>query len=481
MMHNLAADLAPSQAPTRRRYVVLALVCALSMITYLDRLSIGSASGQILDSLHLKSESDLKWAFLAFSLGYGLLEIPSGWLGDVFGPRTTLIRIVLWWSVFVTLTGMVGMTVGGWVLGGVGLLVVVQFLFGAGEAGAYPNIARALHNWFPMRQRGTTQGALWMSGRLMGGLTPLVWMLLVWAFHGYWRAAFWCFGGLGVCWCLLFTLWFKNRPEEKASVNAAELALIRGDDGGAPPVHGKVPWRIIFASRNLWLLCVMYACQSYGWYFNVFYLPRYMEGRYQVVAPGDVCIRGMHWESVRAALYKGGPLWLGAVGCLLGGILTDAFIRRTGNRKLGRRIFGIIGHSLSTVCFLLCPLAPNAFWFFVVISLSAFTSDMTMGSSWASCQDIGRRYTAIVAGTMNMIGNLGGAAAGWVTGFILELSQDAYAAKLGVLRQQLSAAQKTAGSLTGYNVTFLIFAAVYLVAVFCWTRLDATQPVAPDA
>ena len=480
-MGHLAADLVPSQAPTRRRYLVLAMVCALSMLTYLDRLSIGSATGQIVDALHLKSKSDLKWVFLAFSLGYGLFEIPSGWLGDVFGPRTTLIRIVLWWSVFVTLTGMVGMTLGGCVLGGVGLLALVQFLFGMGEAGAYPNIARALHNWFPLRQRGTAQGALWMSGRLMGGLTPLVWMLLVWVFHGYWRAAFWCFGGLGVCWTVLFALWFKNRPEEKDSVNEAELALIRSGGSPAPPAHGNVPWRLIFASRNLWLLCVMYACQSYGWYFNVFYLPGYMEDRYQVLSPGDVCNHGIRWESVCGALYKGGPLWLGALGCLLGGILTDAFIRRTGNRKLGRRIFGIIGHSLSTVCFLLCPVAPNAFWFFVVISLSSFTSDLTMGSSWASCQDIGRRYTAIVAGTMNMIGNVGGAAAGLVTGFIIEISQDAYASRLGMMRQQLNDAQTKAGSIMGYKISFLIFAAVYLVAVFCWTRLDATQPVAPDA
>ena len=479
MMRNLTADHVPLQAPTRCRYVVLALVCALSMITYLDRTSLGSAAGsatgQILESMHLKSRSELKWVFLAFSLGYGLFEIPSGWLGDVFGPRATLIRVVLWWSAFVILTGMVGMSFGGWVLGGMGVLVVVQFLFGAGEAGAYPNIARALHNWFPMRQRGITQGVIWMSGRLMGGLTPLVWMLLVSAFHGYWRAAFWCFGGLGGCWCLLFALWFKNRPEEKASVNAAELALIRSGGGNAPPAHGKVPWRAIFSSRNLRLLCVMYACQSYGWYFNVYYLPGYMEDRYPVAS------RGVDWDTVLAALYKGGPLWLGALGCLLGGILTDAFIRRTGNRKLGRRIFGIIGHSLSTVCFLLCPLAPSAFWFFVVISLSAFTSDLTMGSSWASCQDIGRRYTAIVAGTMNMIGNLGGAAVGWMTGFILELSQDAYASRLGLLRHQLTADQMKAGSLLGYNVCFLLFAAVYLVAVFCWTRLDATQPVTPDA
>ncbi len=480
-MNHLAADLVPSQVPTRRRYLVLGLVCALAMITYLDRLSLSSATGQLITDLRLRSEADLKWVFFAFILGYAIFEVPNGWLGDVFGPRGTLIRIVLWWSVFVALTGVVGMTIGGHVLGGVGALVAVQFLFGMGEAGVYSNIARALRNWFPMRQRGTTQGALWMSGRLMGGLTPLVWMLLVRAFHGYWRAAFWCFGGLGALWCLVFALWFRNRPEEKASVNAAELALIRGDDGGARPASRHVPWRKIYASRNLWLLCVMYFCQSYGWFFNMSYLPRYMEKRYHVVAPSEAGLHGVSWEHVGAALYKGGPLWLGALGCMLGGILTDAYIRRTGNHKQGRRIFGIVGHSLSTVCFLLCPLAPNAFWFFVAISLSAFTSDMTMGSSWSTCQDIGRRYTAIVAGTMNSVGNLGGAAAAWMTGFILELSQDAYAAKLGKVRQLLRPEEIWKGSLAGYNVCFLIFAALYLVAVFCWTRLDATQPVAPDA
>ena len=105
-------------------------------------------------------------------------------------------------------------------------LIVVRFLFGIGEAGAYPNITRALHNWFPPQERGLTQGAVWMSGRLMGGLTPIIWMLLVVqsgaflsAYLEPWRAAFWVFGGIGVIWCVFFALWFRNRPEEKAGVN----------------------------------------------------------------------------------------------------------------------------------------------------------------------------------------------------------------------------------------------------------------------
>ena len=115
--------------------------------------------------------------------------MPSGWLGDVFGPREGCIRIVLWWSVFTALTGLVGVPwaaaswehsrSGALVVTPLATLIVMQFIFGMGEAGTYPNITRALHNWFPSRERGFTQGAVWMCGRLMGGLTPLVWMLLV--------------------------------------------------------------------------------------------------------------------------------------------------------------------------------------------------------------------------------------------------------------------------------------------------------------
>ena len=144
-----------------------------------------------------------------------------------------------------------------------------------------------------------------------------------------WRSAFWMFGLLGITWSVLFFCWFRNRPEEKPQVNPAELALIRGGDGNSQAVHAGVPWARILRSRSLWFLCLMYACQSYGWYFNITYLPIFLETQY-----------GVEKTSLLGALYKGGPLWMGAVGCLVGGLLTDWFIRRTGNRRLGRKLFG---------------------------------------------------------------------------------------------------------------------------------------------
>ena len=475
--------------PTRVRYGVLAFAATLSMITYLDRVCMGSAAPHMVKALGLNSVADLRGALTAFVLAYSLFEVPSGWLGDVFGPRAVLIRIVLWWSAFTALTGLVGMPIGP-VAFGLTTLTVIRFLFGAGEAGSYPNITRALHNWFPLTQRGLAQGTVWMAGRLMGGLTPLIWAVLVEGVHWpsdwrdpnsaattllepllQWRHTFWLFGLVGLAWCALFTLWFRNRPEENPAVNAAELGLIQaGRTDAAAAGHAHVPWLQILSSKNLWFLCTMYACQAYGWYFNITYLPTYLQGHYQLPA-----------KSLLGALYAGGPLWLGAAGCLAGGYLTDWYIRRTGNRLWGRRLFGVFGHTAAIVCFLCCGYAPNAFWFFVMISLAAFMADLTMGSSWAICQDIGRRYAAIVAGFMNMIGNLGGALATWISGALLQRSLDAHAAKLGLSLEQLSEAQKIAGTQAGYELNFLIFAAVYAVAVFCWMQIDATRPVVREA
>src|SRR5262249_50237533 len=123
------------EKPTRVRYGVLGFVCALSMITYLDRGCFGAAAAAIISALSLTSEADCTWFWWAFAFSYAVFEVPSGWLGDVFGPRNTLIRIVLWWSFFTVLTGLVGLTMGGVVLGGFWTMLVVRFLFGIGEAG----------------------------------------------------------------------------------------------------------------------------------------------------------------------------------------------------------------------------------------------------------------------------------------------------------------------------------------------------------
>jgi MFS family permease len=204
---------------------------------------------------------------------------------------------------------------------------------------------------------------------------------------------------------------------------------------------------------------------SYGWYFNVYYLPAYLEE-----------MHGVSKDSVWGSIAKGGPLLLGAAGCLAGGWLTDRHIRRTGNRKWGRRIFGMVGHGVCVPLYLYCIVAPGPWSFAVPLALTGFFNDLAMGSAWATCQDIGRRHAAIVAGCMNTVGNLGGAAAGWLVGELLLRSRGLYGPP-GVDFASLSSEARKAALLPGYTWNFLTFAAMYALAVVLWLRIDATKPV----
>ena len=178
-----------------------------------------------------------------------------------------------------------------------------------------------------------------------------------------------------------------------------------------------MPWGKLLASKNLWLLCVMYFCAAYGWYINITYFAGYLKNPLGI-EKGTEKWTNQFWI---AGLMAGLPLLVGSVSCLIGGILTDAFIKRTGNRKWGRRLFGVIGHGLCAVCYFVAVFYMTSPWTFVLlIAFAAFWNDLTMGSSWASCLDIGKRYSGIVAGCMNTIGNLGGALAGYLTGVILD-------------------------------------------------------------
>jgi ACS family glucarate transporter-like MFS transporter len=445
--------LSPPQLATRVRYSILALLCFLAMITYLDRAILGSVKGDMMKAVGQPIENFFIIT-VAFGIAYALFEVPSGWMGDTFGPRATLLRIVLWWSFFIGLTGFAGYAFGGEVvLIGFVALVVVQILFGAGEAGAFPNITRALYNWFPASQRGSAQGTVWLSARFMGGLTPMIWVALT-VFVGLtWRQALWAFAGLAVIWCVVFAYWFRNHPEQHPATNAAERDLI-GHGRGEVASHAGVPWRKILGSKNLWYICAMYTVTNFTWYYLMFYFAGDLKEKFPEMQKSD-------GGKVLVALIGGAPLLLGMFGCLLGGMLTDRYVRRTGDRKWGRRVYAMFGYGLAGVCYLAATFVIRDFWLFAgFVVLVGFFNDFIMGSSWATCQDVGRRYAAIVSGCMNMIGNLGGAVGNLVTGLILD-------------HYKLDKEQ-------GLTVLFTLFAAVYGVGVLLWLKIDAGKPIVAD-
>lgn len=454
------------QRPTRVRYSVLGLLCGLSMITYFDRVCFASAASGMATDLGLGGKEQLKWAHTAFAIAYSLFEIPAGWLGDRWGPRSTLLRIVLWWSLFTAITGLVGLTFGPLTIGGLSLLILVRFLFGMGEAGAYPNIARAIHNWFPMPRWEIAQGYVWMSGRIAGGITPLLWAVLVGgtAYTAplvHWRGAFFVFGALGILWCVLFAFWFRDRPADHSRTNAAERDLI--GSSWTPKSRSPIPIRAMLTNRTLWAICLMYSLINYGWFFNISYLPGYLQDRF-LVPENDLV----------GAIYKGAPLWFGATGCIAGGFIVNLLARRLGDRRLARQVLGCSAMLVCAAAWWGAHQATNMHWFCMFISLAAFCVDLTLGAAWATCQDLGGSHVAVTAACMNTVGTMGAAIAAWLTGAIVEY----YIAIATALHSpELSKPDRLAASMDGYQAVFCTYAIVYVIAAACWCFAKVKQPI----
>ena len=204
----------------KKRSIVLILLVLVSVITFLDRLAIAVAGPRMQDELGITPER-WGWVLGAFVLAYGLFEIPTGAMGDRIGQRKVLTRIVVWWSVFTFLTGSVS---------GFVPLLITRFLFGVGEAGAYPNIAGGIARWFPPGERARAQGFIWGASRAGGALAPLLVLPIQEAFG--WRASFWIFGAVGLVWAVVWYWWYRDDPAAQPGITDAELREIGTRTGG---------------------------------------------------------------------------------------------------------------------------------------------------------------------------------------------------------------------------------------------------------
>src|SRR5262245_33660728 len=257
--------------PSQARYSVLTFLCGLCFVLLLDRVCIGKEAAHITAELGL-TDSQMGIVFGAFTLAYGLFEVPTGRWGDRYGSRGVLTRIVLWWSAFTALTGCVwqfsldsGYRAFGVPLlfNGFALLLLVRFLFGAGEAGALPNAARIVARWFPPGKRGPAQGLLNTSALVGGAVAPIAAAYII---DGYgWRWAFFVFGGLGVIWAAAFYSWFRDDPGQHPAVNEAERQLLTDENTAGPGghAHPRVPWGAVLRSANVWLLGGVISCSAF--------------------------------------------------------------------------------------------------------------------------------------------------------------------------------------------------------------------------
>ena len=205
--------------PTRRRYWVLSLLCAMYLITYMDRTNLSIIAPLVSKEFGF-DKLTMGFIFSAFSWSYTIFQIPCGYLGDRYGPRRMLGTFALYWSALTALIVAARSASGFW---------LCRFFFGIGEAGAFPTATRAMTFWVPATGRGFAQGFTHAFSRLGSALTPPLTVLV--SREWGWRAAFVFFALVGGLWAILWLLTYRDRPEQDGKVNDAELALIRGDAG----------------------------------------------------------------------------------------------------------------------------------------------------------------------------------------------------------------------------------------------------------
>jgi len=414
---------------------------SLAVLQYVDRVCIARAEPLISKDLAL-TDTQMGMVFSAFTLAYALFEIPAGFLGDWIGPRKVILRIVLWWSFFTAATG--------WVTSFVPL-VAVRFLFGAGEAGCFPNISKAFKRWLPPSERAQAQGVLWFSARWGGAITPfLLWALLEVV---HWRMAFLIFGVVGVAWALAFNAWFRDDPLTHPQVNAAEAALLPVGSGAGDD-HKHVPWGPMFGSATAWGLFGQYWCMSYAWYFFITWFPKYL-----------IADRGFDLKAT-SALLAGMPLALGGLGAFTAGWITPPLVRRFGPTA-ARRGIGFAAMASAGALFYASTRVEDPYAAVALIALASFAMDLTLPGSWTTCMDIGGRGVGSLSGAMNMMGNLGGVVSSAVVGAIIDSKVDRTGTLLGDLIEKFG----------GWDLSIVITSMVCLVGACCWLLVDPVTPL----
>ena len=466
------------QRPTRVRYRVMGMLCTLSFLTYFDRVCIMRAAEDIQADL-LLSDWQMGMVFSAFWLAYAIFEIPGGWMGDRFGTRLTLTRIVLAWSVFTALSGAAT---------GFLSLLTFRFVFGACEVGAYTNMARVQANWLSPKGRARAGGWLWLLARWGGAFAPLIFDMMLIAFErpavrefissipglgftaelGAWRLGFFVSGLVGVVWCLFFYPFLRDDPADHKRVNEAELAIIRQDRTEKVEAKHSMPghaWKALFTSRSLWAIGFLYILGSFGWSFFVSWLPKYFKethgmgfgttageaeaARQMLERLGlDGALGWLPSQSLTAVI-TGLPLLFGGISCLVGGALCDSLLKRVGRKRLVRALFPVIGCVIAAGAMLGVRAVSQPEHAVLLMIVAAAAYDFGQAANWASIVDIGGKYSGSATGFINMVGNAG------------------------------NYIQPVVGALVfshfGWGALFYVYAGCYLLAASMWLFIDPNR------
>ncbi len=388
--------------PSLGRWYVLLLISVMYLITYLDRVNISTAAPLISKEFGFNKVT-IGLIFSAFVWAYAIFQVPGGWLSDRFGPRSVLAGVVGYWSLMTVATAAAFSAAS---------FIVVRFLFGVGEAGAFPGATRAMQMWYPRRERGFVQGVTHSASRFGAAIAPPLVVLIMTSIG--WRWVFYLCGAVGFVWSVWWYLSYRNLPEDHRLVNQAELESIRGTNErgelNPPPVEKqlKIPWGTLLRSPNMWAIMCAYFTYVYCLWIFLSWLPSYL-------------VEARHFTLLKVGLLASLPLWAGVIGDTVGGLATDWLLRRTGNTKLARRAVAMTGLLGCAVFIVPAAMTADAYVAVYCLTASMFFLELTIGPSWAVPMDTGGKYSGTVSGMMNMAGNIGGALSPMVFGFLAQL------------------------------------------------------------
>ena len=406
----------------RYRNRVLVLLSLLIAILMLDRVCISVAGPRIQEGLHI-GPVGWGWVLGVFTLSYAFFEIPAGILGDRIGPRRVLTRIVLWWSIFTAMTGLVA---------GLPSMLAVRFLFGVGEAGGFPNASVVIARWFPIEERGRAFGLILMAGQLGGALAPLLVVPL--QLHFGWRGSFWTFGLLGPAWAIVWFSWFRDSPSEKPGVTAAELAETAHLPRSA---QHTMPWGIALRSFHVWATAGICLCYIYTYSFFSSWFHTYL-----------VKARGFDEKDLWLSAL---PFIVAALANLCGGFASNTLVERIGLRW-GRCAIGFAGlgvAGLAVVAVMLTHSGMSAI-LFLSVALGAITFQQPI--MFAVCLDIGGAYSGAMVGIMNTSAGVGGFLSALAFGYLVKFSG-------------------------GYLLPLMPMAALLFAGALLWLRVDPRQQI----
>lgn len=433
-------------APTHARFMVLTLLCLAAAVAYISRNAISVPAKLIQEELDI-SLTEMGWVMSAFFWSYSLAQIPSGWIGHVWGTRRSLTAFAILWSIATALTGLV---TGFW------MLIAVRLIFGISQAGIFPCCASTISKWLPKSRRGLASGLLgsFMSIGSAFGAFSIGLLLQGIHFGGIdipgvsWRTVMFLCAVPSFVWAIWFYYWFRDRPEKHSGVNAAELKIIRSDDVVEPTVEGEdehgepTPWGKILTSFSMWMICAQQFFRAAGTIFYMTWFPVYLQK-----ARGITIASSGIWTSF--------PLLSFVVGNFLGGVVVDWVLQRTGSRRWSRQgvaIVAMLGCALCTLCAYFVEEMNLAM---TLITISMFFAGLGGACGYTVTIDKGGQHVAPIFGMMNMAGNLGAALLPVIVGTMFDA---------GI-----------------YNAVLILMTGIYVAAALCWMVLNPNGTVFDEA